>query len=201
MSKRLSVPSMTKTTKRMMALLPGIALAIGAGSTAVAGDRTPSSAESAYAADARAAGLSARQAGQLQDRLEARLAKLKVPAQQVSYNQIRTDDGSASITLTAPGAAASTSCSYYYLCLWTGSSWTGEKLSFSACQFRDLSDYGFHDVLTSYKNHQTTGTRSLFYNWKTGGGWDYKFDSDAYHTEADLSDTPWNNMIDGVRVC
>jgi hypothetical protein len=192
---------MTKTTKRMMALLSGMALAIGVGSTAVAADRTASSVESVYAAEARTAGLSGRQADQLQDRVDARLAKLKVPAQQVSYNEIRTEDGSASITLSSPGVAAGTGCSSLHLCLWSGSSYTGDKLAFSACKLRDLSDYGFNDVLTSYKNNQSSGTRSLFYNWKTGGGWDYKFDSRAYHVEADLSDTSWNNMIDGVRVC
>ncbi|MET9967606.1 peptidase inhibitor family I36 protein [Streptomyces sp. NPDC006356] len=192
---------MTKTTKGMMALLSGMALAIGVGGTAVAVDQTASSVESVYAAEARTAGLSDRQADQLQDRVDARLAKLKVPARQVSYNEIRTEDGSASITLSSPGVKASTSCSYEYLCLWSGSSYTGEKLSFSACKLRNLGDYGFSDKLTSYKNNQTSGTRAKFYNWKTGGGWDYKFDSRAPHVEANLSDTSWNNMIDGVQVC
>ncbi|MET9509474.1 peptidase inhibitor family I36 protein [Streptomyces flavidovirens] len=191
---------MAKTTKRTMALLSGMALAIGVGSgTAVATDQAAPSAESMYAAEAGAAGLSARQAAQLQDRVDARLANLKVPAQQVSYNEIRTKDGSASITLTSPGAAADSSCSSGYLCLWAGDFWDGDKLSFYKCDFRDLGDYGFNDRLTSYKNNQSSGTRAKFYNWQ--GSWVYKFDSHAYHSEDDLQNTPWDNMIDGVRVC
>lgn len=158
---------MTKTTKRTMALFSGMALAIGVGSgAAVAADQAAPSAESVYAAEAGAAGLSARQAAQLQDRVEARLATLKVPAQQVSYNEIRTKDGSASITLPSPGAAASSSCSSGYLCLWAGANWSGDKLSFYKCEFRDLGDFGFDNRLTSYKNNQSSGTRAKFYNWE-----------------------------------
>ncbi|MGW8065394.1 hypothetical protein ACVV2G_24785 [Streptomyces ziwulingensis] len=186
-------------TKRTTALLCGTALALGAGTaTAAAADRAPRPAASTYAAEAQAAGLSARQAARLQDRVDARLADVKVPAEQVSHNEIRAKDGSASITVSVPGTA-DTSCSYTYLCLWDGANWTGSKLSLYVCGFRDLSDYGFSDRLTSYKNNQTTGTRSLFYNWQ--GSWVYKFDSHAYHTEDSLANTSWNNMIDGVRVC
>ncbi|MDG9701549.1 peptidase inhibitor family I36 protein [Streptomyces sp. DH37] len=191
---------MTKTTKRTTALLSGMALAIGVGSgAAVATDRAAPPAESVYAAEAGAAGLTARQAARLQDRVDARLADLGVPALQVNYNEIRTEDGSASITLSSPGAAADSSCSSGYLCLWSGDFWDGDKLSFYKCAFRDLSDYGFNDRLTSYKNNQSSGTRAKFYNWQ--GSWVYKFDSHAYHTEDDLQNTPWDNMIDGVRVC
>lgn len=190
---------MTKTTKRTMALLSGMALAIGAGGAAAAAGRAAPSAESAYAAQAGAAGLSARQAAQLQDRVDARLANLEVPAEQVGYNEIRTKDGSASIRLSSPAVAADSSCSSGYLCLWSGDFWDGDKLSFYKCDFRDLGDYGFNDRLTSYKNNQSSGTRSKFYNWQ--GSWVYKFDSHAYHSEDDLANTPWDNMIDGVRIC
>ncbi|MGW4440894.1 peptidase inhibitor family I36 protein [Streptomyces sp. NPDC004596] len=162
-------------------------------------DRATQSAQSKYAAEANAVGLSARQAAQLQDRVDTQLADMKVPAEPVRYDEIRAKDGSASITMSVPGAAADTSCSYEYLCLWDGANWTGTKLSFTVCAFRDLSDYGFNDRLTSYKNNQTTGTVSKFYNWE--GSWVYKLGSTAYHTEDSLANTPWNNMIDGVRVC
>ncbi|WP_406389952.1 peptidase inhibitor family I36 protein [Streptomyces sp. NBC_00887] len=192
--------SRTRTTKRTSALLCGVALALGASSaTAVATDRATQSAESKYAAEAKAVGLSARQSAQLQDRVDAQLADIKVPVEQVGYNEIRAEDGSASITVSVPGVAADTSCSYEYLCLWDGANWTGTKLSFAVCTFRNLSDYGFSDRLTSYKNNQTTGTVSQFYNWE--GSWAYKFGSTAYHTEDSLANTPWNNMIDGVNVC
>ncbi|MFC9686086.1 peptidase inhibitor family I36 protein [Streptomyces sp. NPDC056948] len=193
---------MTKTTKRTMALFSGMALAIGVGSgSAVAADQAAPSAESVYAAEAGAAGLSARQAAQLQDRVEARLAKLKVPAQQVSYNEIRTADGSASITLSSPGVAAVGSCLNLNLCLWAGMYYDGEKLSFSSCKFRDLGDYDFDNRLTSYINNQSSGTRVKFYNWEGGlVPWKYKFDSRAYAAHS-LVNTPWDNMIDGVQVC
>ncbi|NEB91951.1 peptidase inhibitor family I36 protein [Streptomyces bauhiniae] len=189
-----------RNVKRASALLCGIALALGAGNAAAAAsDRTTQSAESKYAAEATAVGLSARQAAQLQDRMDAQLADIKVPAEQVKYNEIRTKDGTASITMSAPGVAADTGCSYEYLCLWDGANWTGSKLSFSACTFVDLSSYGFNDRLTSYKNNQTSGTIANFYNWE--GAWKYKFGSRAYHTEDSLANTPWNNLIDGVQVC
>ncbi|MFI8293730.1 hypothetical protein EAO71_02905 [Streptomyces sp. ms191] len=190
----------SRTMKRTSALLCGIALTLGAGTaTAAATDRATQSTESKYAAEAKAEGLSARQAAQLQDRMDAQLAVIKVPAEQVRYNEIRAKDGSASITMSVPGVAADTSCSYEYLCLWDGANWTGTKLSFYVCAFRNLSDYGFNDRLTSYKNNQTSGTVASFYNWESR--WVYKFGSTAYHTEDSLANTPWNNMIDGIQVC
>ncbi len=189
-----------RTTMRTTALLCGMALALGASNaTAAAADRATQSVESKYAAEAKAMGLSARQAAQLQDRVDAQLADMKIPAEQVKYNEIRTKDGSSSITLPVPGAAADTSCPHEYLCLWDGAYWTGTKHTFWACGYVNLSDRGFNDRLTSYKNNQTTGTVSSFYNWE--GSWVYKFGSRAYHTEDSLANTPWNNMIDRVLVC
>ncbi|MER7897632.1 peptidase inhibitor family I36 protein [Streptomyces sp. NPDC096046] len=191
----------SQITKRASALLCGMALTLGAGSAAAAApDRATQSAESKYAAEAKAVGLSARQAAQLQDRVDAQLADIKVPAEQVRYNEIRAKDGSAIITMAVPGAAADTSCSYKYLCLWTGANWTGNKASFTRCEDIDLNDYAFNnDTLTSYKNNQTTGTVARFYNWE--GRKVYKFGSTAYHTEDSLANTPWDNMIDIVDVC
>ncbi|MGJ5894333.1 hypothetical protein ACSCBZ_20565 [Streptomyces niveiscabiei] len=191
----------SQITKRSAALLCGMALALGAGSaTAVAADRAAQPAESTYAAQAEAVGLSARQAAQVQDRVDAQLAAMKVPAEQVGYNEIRAKDGSATITMAVPGVT-DTSCGDRYLCLWRDANWTGTKLSFTTCAFRDLNDYAFNnDTLTSYKNSQTRGTVAKFYNWQ-GGSWVQKFTSTAPHTEDSLANTPWNDMIDGVRVC
>ncbi|MGV9453044.1 hypothetical protein [Streptomyces sp. NPDC003635] len=177
-----------------------MALAVGAGSTAAAAtDRTAQSAESKYAAQAKAVGLSSRQAAQVQDRVDAKLADIKVPAEQVAYNEIRAKDGSAIITVSVPGVA-NTSCAYEYLCLWTGPNWTDSKVSFYQCRDYDLNNYAFNnDTLTSYKNNQTTGTVARFYNWE--GRKVYKFGSTAYHTEDSLANTPWDNMIDIVDVC
>ncbi|WP_416971023.1 hypothetical protein [Streptomyces sp. 4F14] len=188
-------------TKRVSALLCGMALTLGAGSAATAAtDQATGSTGSTYAAQAKAVGLSARQAAQLQDRVEAQLADIKVPAEQVGYNEIRVKDGSATITLAVPGVR-DTSCASQYLCLWRDANWTGTKLSLYVCEFRDLNDLPFgNDTLTSYKNNQTRGTVARFYNWE-GGRWVQKFTSTAYHTEDSLANTPWNDMIDGVRVC
>ncbi|MFD4786137.1 peptidase inhibitor family I36 protein [Streptomyces sp. NPDC058459] len=190
----------SRITKRVSALLCVMALAVGAGNAAAsAADRTTQSAESKYAAEAKAVGLSSRQAARLQDRVDARLADIKVPAEQVGYNEIQAKDGSAIVTLSVPGVT-DTSCSYEYLCLWTGANWTGSKVSFAKCQDYDLNDYSFNnDTLTSYKNNQTTGTVARFYNWE--GRKVYKFGSTAYHAEDSLANTPWDNMIDIVDVC
>ncbi|GGX81898.1 peptidase inhibitor family I36 protein [Streptomyces fructofermentans] len=193
----------SRITKPVSAVLCVMALAVGAGSTAAAAaatDRTAQSAESKYAAQAKAVGLSSRQAAQVQDRVDAQLADIKVPAEQVAYNEIRAKDGSAIITVSVPGVA-NTSCDYEYLCLWTGPNWTDSKLAFYQCRDYDLSHYSAfrNDTLTSYKNNQTTGTVARFYNWE--GRKVYKFGSTAYHTEDSLSNTPWDNMIDIVDVC
>ncbi|MFF3313191.1 hypothetical protein [Streptomyces sp. NPDC002952] len=189
-----------RITKPLSAVLCVTALAVGAGSTAAAAtDRTAQSAESKYAAQAKAVGLSSRQAAQLQDRVDAKLADIKVPAEQVGYNEIRAKDGSAIVTVSVPGVA-DTSCSYKWLCLWTGPNWTDSKVSFTECRDYDLNNYSFNnDTLTSYKNNQTTGTVARFYNWE--GRKVYKFGSTAYHTEDSLANTPWDNMIDIVDVC
>ncbi|MFD7438818.1 hypothetical protein [Streptomyces sp. NPDC059861] len=190
----------SRITKPLSAVLCVMALAVGAGSTAAAAtDRTAQSAESKYAAQAKAVGLSSRQAAQLQDRVDAKLADIKVPAEQVGYNEIRAKDGSAIVTVSVPGVA-NTSCSYEWLCLWTGPNWTDSKVSFTECRDYDLNNYSFNnDTLTSYKNNQTTGTVARFYNWE--GRKVYKFGSTAYHTEDSLANTPWDNMIDIVDVC
>ncbi|MER5437766.1 hypothetical protein [Streptomyces sp. NPDC002790] len=155
-------------------------------------------ADTVRTAQARAAGLSEGQAAQLQDRIDAHRAGMKVPAQQVSFDEIRANDGTT-ITFTAPGSALGSGCSSGRLCLWAGDKYDHKKLTFYRCAFRDLSDYGFNDRLTSLKNRQSSGTRAKFYNWE--GHWSLKFGSTAPHNIPDLQGTPYNNMIDGVRVC
>ncbi|MCX4831862.1 hypothetical protein OG746_24280 [Streptomyces sp. NBC_01016] len=71
---------------------------------ALSGQSAPA-ADSVRTAQARAAGLSERQAAQLQDRTEAHRAEMKAPAQQVSFDEIRANDGTT-ITFTAPGFGA-----------------------------------------------------------------------------------------------
>lgn len=177
------------------ALLTTATLAITAPTATAA--QTESRADSAHAAQARAAGLTERQASRLQNSIDAHLKTMRVPARQSSFNEIRANNG-AVIEFPAPGVRDS-SCRYGRLCLWAGDNYDHAKLVFKQCAYRDLSNYGFNDRLTSYKNNQTRGTRSKFYNWD--GRWDYLFDSVAPHKESDLQGTGWNNKVDRVKVC
>ncbi|MEV8022383.1 hypothetical protein AB0O76_40025 [Streptomyces sp. NPDC086554] len=72
---------------------------------------------------------------------------------------------------------------------------------FYKCGFRNLGKVGWSDRLTSFKNYQTPGTNSRFYNWRSGGGWHQLFGSTAKHKVGDLDGTGYNNMVDGVHVC
>jgi hypothetical protein len=194
---------MTKTRKSIAVLASGLALAVATGSgaaIAITAD-TSSTSASVRAQQARAAGLSRGQADQVQSSIDKQLATMKVPARQVSYNTIRTEDGSASITLTAPGQARDSSCRSGRLCLWAGDNYDHAKIVFYRCGFRNLWDVGWSDRLTSFKNYQTTGTRAKFYNWGSGGGWDQVFGSTARHKVPDLQGTGYNNVVDAVRVC
>lgn len=191
---------MNKTQKSIAALATGLALVTGTG-TAIALTGPTSSTASLYTEQARAAGLSARQAGQLQDRVDAQLADMKDPAHQVGYDEIRTDDGSVAITLSVPGVNRSenSKCTGKRLCLWAGDNYDHKRVRFYRCGLRDLGRIGFNDRLTSYKNYQTSGTESRFYNWV--GHRDFLFSSVAKHKEADLQGTGWNNKVDWVKVC
>ncbi|NBE50467.1 peptidase inhibitor family I36 protein [Streptomyces boluensis] len=186
---------MNRTTNGLLALVSGLALAVTGTTGALAASGDTSGAASALTAQAREAGLTARQAAQLQDRIDARLATMKTPAEQVRFDEIRAADG----TRVTFGARAAGSCTSGRLCLWAGDNYDHEKLTFYKCAFRDLSDYGFNDRLTSLKNYQSKGTWAKFYNWE--GHWSLKFGSTAPHKIPDLQGTEYNNVIDGVRVC
>jgi hypothetical protein len=195
-----------KTSKSIAVLASGLALAAATGSGAAIANTansagTSSTSASVRAEGVRAAGLSQTQADQLQRSIDKQLATMKVPARQVSYNTIRTEDGSTSVTLTAPGQARDSSCRSGRLCLWAGDNYDHAKIVFWRCGFRNLGDVGWSDRLTSFKNYQTTGTRAKFYNWRSGGGWQLLFGSTARHSVPDLQGTGYNNMVDAVRVC
>lgn len=193
---------MEKTKKNIAMLASGLALitVVGGGSTVATAADVSTSANSARMAQARAAGLNEAQAAQLQNRVDQHLKGMKAPARQVNYNTVRTNDGAASITFSAPGQASNRKCQSKRLCLWAGDNYDHRKLVFYKCGFKKLRHYNFTNKLTSYKNYQTRGTRSKFYKWD-GKRWDFLFSSVAPHKEADLQGTPWNNVVDAVRVC
>ncbi|TCC30455.1 hypothetical protein [Kribbella sindirgiensis] len=166
-------------------------------------DERTTSQQARFATQARSAGLTAAQAKELQRKVDDRMAQIKVPVHQVSFNQIMADDGSARLTLGAPGAAAPRNilCDDGNLCLWAGDYYDHERHDLFYCRLYNLADWGFNDRLTSYMNEQSKGTRARFYNWQ-GGKWVQKFTSVAPHQDPDLG--RWqglNNMIDAVRPC
>ncbi|MFM9370704.1 hypothetical protein [Streptomyces sp. Da 82-17] len=186
--------------RRLAVLCAGLALAVaaGGGTAAATGTAAPAGADRRQAP-----ALQERVAFQervaLQGRIDRHLAAMDVPARQTGRDTIRTADGSTTITFTEPGEPRDSSCRSGRLCLWAGDHYDHKKVVFRTCAFRKLSAYGFKDRLTSFKNHQTRGTRTKFYVWR--GHWAHVFGSTAPHRVPDLQGTEYNNDVDAVRVC
>jgi len=53
--------------------------------------------------------------------------------------------------------------------------------------------------VSSLINNQTSGTKSLFYNYLGNDRWDYLFTSTAFDSRTSLPSN--DNIIDRVRVC
>ncbi len=76
----------------------------------------------------------------------------------------------------------------------------GRKLSFAECgKIQDLSDYDFSDKTSSWRNNQSSGTRTHVYNWNglwfgiwTTGG------AESWSSDAGAAD---NDKADGIRAC
>ncbi|MHC3473157.1 hypothetical protein ACYF6T_31325 [Streptomyces sp. 7R007] len=155
--------------KRYASLAAGavVVLAVGWAGPAfaeTAGGHTP------FVVQARAAGLTAEQAGALQAKVDGYLARQD--GRQVAANEIRLAGG-ATLTLTVPGeryvrdlaapdAARTTEdweCDYTYFCMYRQPLGQGERLSLYHCQ-----DYALQDWLGegSYYNNQTPGTQAQF---------------------------------------
>jgi hypothetical protein len=129
----------------------------------------PASAEDAgrrrpFAAQAKAAGLSAAQAETLQARVDALVAA--DGGTQIAANQVRWADGRGDTTLPFPGekrtraigAASDTApCGDGYLCLFESTNFLGTKYSLYYCV-----DYPTPYAFNSYKNHQSYGTVGTF---------------------------------------
>ncbi|BCJ49690.1 hypothetical protein Asp14428_11650 [Actinoplanes sp. NBRC 14428] len=164
---------------------------------------------SAFAEQARAAGLDQRQARQLQGEVDRILAGMKTGGRQVSANEVRSADGRVRAVVPVPGeqrarplsgAGTMANCSYEYLCLFDRPNFSGVLFNLYYCDFINLGDYGLNDRLESYDNSQTAGTTAGFYNWE--GSWKWKFGSTAPHTDYNLN--RWSglaNMIDAVDPC
>lgn len=139
------------------------ALLAGSVLSAHASTATPTSQQSAYNAQARTAGLTDRQAAQLQRQVDAVLAQ-DPQARQVSANKLTTAGGS--VVLAVPGrtetrdlAAPDTAlaCGNGHLCIVDG---RGYNYDYYRCGYYDFDGIGDG----TFNNNQTPGTRARFYN-------------------------------------
>ncbi|MDX3454497.1 peptidase inhibitor family I36 protein [Streptomyces sp. ME02-8801-2C] len=125
-------------------------------------------ADTAFAAQARAAGLTQGQADALQAKVERNIAQQG--GRQISANEIRLAEG-ATLLVAVPGekyardltkpagtrAAAAWECDYEYFCMYRGQNGTGERLALYNCRDYALTNW---TGLGSFYNNQTPGTRA-----------------------------------------
>lgn len=142
-------------------------LAVGLTGPASAGT---AQADTAFGAQARAAGLTQVQADALQTEVESNLARLG--GRQVSANEIRLAEG-ATLLIPVPGekyardltspagtrTAAAWECDYGWFCMYRGENGTGERLALYYCQDRLLDNWTGYG---SWWNNQTPGTQAQF---------------------------------------
>ncbi|MCX5198586.1 hypothetical protein OOK31_32660 [Streptomyces sp. NBC_00249] len=160
MSPRKTLAMMTATA----ALIAGSVLTAHASTAAESQQSTASSAStSAFTGQAIGAGLTGRQATQLQQRVDDVLAK-DPQARQVSANKLTTAGGTLVLAapgqtdtrdLAAPGTALA--CANGHLCITDG---RGNNYDYYRCGYYDF--YGIGDG--TFNNNQTSGTRARFYN-------------------------------------
>lgn len=159
--------------KKMKAFLAAVA-AVMAGLTVAAGTASASTggAPAGFAAQARSAGLSGAQAGQLQQEVNGFVGRYG--GTQAAINEVDFTGGSIlfaipgetyarDLTLTGSKGIVPDvgTCSYLYFCAFTGTGYSGTKISMYYCQFYDtFSLYGNG----SWINNQTAGTRARFYD-------------------------------------
>lgn len=123
-------------------------------------------------------------------------------SRQISPTAVELEKGVVASVPAEVGAQAT--CSYEYLCLFSNRNYTGYRLNFSICAFRNLGNYAYpgggywNDKVSSFINNQTGGTQSHFYNWDGVSNWVYLFASTAYNAR---TPTPYEDIIDAVWVC
>ncbi|MFE9221252.1 hypothetical protein ACFYN3_33590 [Streptomyces lavendulae] len=153
MSARKTLAIMTATA----ALIAGPVL------SAHASTATPTDQQTAYAAQARTAGLSDRQAGELQRRVDAETAR-DPQARQISANRLTTAGGT--VTVAVPGRAetrdlaspeTALACNNGHLCIVDG---RGYSYDYYQCGYFSFDGVGNG----TFNNNQTSGTRARFYN-------------------------------------
>ncbi|MFG2999107.1 hypothetical protein [Streptomyces sp. NPDC048340] len=152
-------------TAAAAALLAGPVLSAHASTATI-----PTAQQSAYGTQVRAAGLTDVQAGQLQQQVDAVLAK-DPQARQVSANKLTTAGGSMVLAvpgrpetrdLAAPDAALA--CNNGHLCIVDG---RGVNYDYYRCGYYNFDGVGNG----TFNNNQTSGTRARFYNHDGSERW------------------------------
>lgn len=148
------------------AALTALAAVPGSASAAPAGG-----AQSPFAAQARQAGLTSAQAGQLQSRVDGYLARER--GTQVAANEIRLA-GRADLLLALPGRSiasrlgegvvpnAAGGCPFQFFCAFNGPNFSGDVVIAFFCNRN--APVPFTGTNGSWSNNQTTGTVALFKN-------------------------------------
>ncbi|MBT2469005.1 hypothetical protein J7E97_14280 [Streptomyces sp. ISL-66] len=158
----------------------------------LAGPASAAAQPSAYAQQARAAGLTVAQTGRLRDEVDVYVAA-HPGTRQLSANKLATDFGTVTVTapgqtqardLAAPGVALA--CGSGHLCITDG---RGYLYDYYRC-----GTYGFGGYGTgSFNNNQTWGTTAWFYN----ADQTVRF----YHTaKGSSSNVDWN-PVTYIRPC
>jgi hypothetical protein len=119
-----------------------------------------------FAEQAEAAGLTAREAERLQDRVDQEVAR--TDGTQVSLNKVLWGNGGAATLLALPGEerardvtdpsanTAGQECNYEYLCAYTDAHFGGDKFELWECDTYSVPTFA------SWINNQTTGTTAYF---------------------------------------
>lgn len=149
-----------------VALALGLATLLASAVPASASTDLPTAAGQGFAAEARAAGLTAAEAGDLQNRVNQRLAQ--TGGKQTTANKIEYGPGDYML-LSLPGeqyarelsqpVATQATCSYYNFCVYQQQTFGGDMLAQSSCsKWIDIPWTGYG----SYINNQTANTRARF---------------------------------------
>lgn len=159
--------------RRSVGLMAAVAaLVAGPALSAHAVNPTAPNQQQTYAAQARAAGLTDQQAGQLQRQMDAMLAQ-EPRAHQTSANALDIPGGTA--TLPVPGQTetrnlaspnAALACANGHLCIKDG---TGAVYDYYYCGYYDFNGVGDG----TFNNNQTSGTRARFYNSDGSERWSH----------------------------
>ncbi|WP_256333048.1 hypothetical protein [Streptomyces sp. 2131.1] len=165
---------MKRVTFRRSAGLLAAAAALIAGPSLSAHAMAPAAptAQQTYAQQARSAGLTDQQAGQLQRQVDAALAR-DPEARQTSANTLAVPGGT--VTLPAPGQtetrrltspATALACGNGHLCITDG---RGVNYDYYRCGYYDFNGIGDG----TFNNNQTSGTRARFYNSDGSERWSH----------------------------